>query len=309
MKHYQGKSYPYDEVGKMIRTNKRNQKRPIELDLHFSLCKDFLCPPETRIREWFPSLLDARIRCHALDPYGLMKEMTRWHEEKGKGYFYICSNENCHAKIGLKIVDPDPEGNTFGIFGCISHQHPLPRKNKSQIIFKNKTEAEEFINKHLIKMYRIETTRIGSDWISYRCRRKYIKDGYKDCKSSFSISATFPQKKSWMPQEEKPYNLTGIFYHSHKNESKYHKNECGGYSFNDARHDPSKPPRIQYAFVRWCEKFKCDMVYPVKCRAYYTVEQVLSAQKKGKSLTVPGGSNHHSDTNNGIELGEEIKEM
>ena len=34
------------------------------------------------------------------------------------------------------------------------------------------------------------------------------------------------------------------------------------------------------------------MVFPLKCRGYYTVEQVLAAQEKGMSLQLPGGSNH-----------------
>ena len=50
---------------------------------------------------------------------------------------YRCKNERCHAKLIMRVVDPDPEGNTFGLYGCSSHQHPLTRNNKSEIIFRN----------------------------------------------------------------------------------------------------------------------------------------------------------------------------
>ena len=43
------------------------------------------------------------------------------------------------------------------------------------------------------------------------------------------------------------------------------------------------------------------MVFPLKCRGYYTVEQVLAAQEKGMSLQLPGGSNHCESAYNEIE--------
>ena len=90
-----------------------------------------------------------------------------------------------------------------------------------------------------------------------------------------------------LPRDEKPYELSGWFYHSHKNEEKYHRNEFGGWSCNDsfARMDLNRPRTKAYAFVRYCKKNKCDMVFPLKCRGYYTVEQVLAAQAKGYSFS------------------------
>ena len=123
---------------------------------HFEKCKDFLCPPETKIQEWFKTELNARLRCKALDPYGFMVSRNKWSQN---GIFYFnCSDENCHAKIVLKRIDPDAEGNSFGVYGCNSHQHPLPRNKKSEIVFRNKADAQDFIDKHLIKMYRVQTT-------------------------------------------------------------------------------------------------------------------------------------------------------
>ena len=43
------------------------------------------------------------------------------------------------------------------------------------------------------------------------------------------------------------------------------------------------------------------MVFPLKCRGYYTVEQVLAAQEKGMSLQLPGGSNHCESAYNEME--------
>ena len=54
---------------KMVSTRKREAfSQPL-----FQPCEDFLCPPEKRIQEWFPTILDGRLRAKALDPYGFMK--------------------------------------------------------------------------------------------------------------------------------------------------------------------------------------------------------------------------------------------
>ena len=152
---FSGKTYPEDETRKMVTLTIKGHKRTA-FQYHFEKCKDFLCPPETKIQEWFKTELDARLRCKALDPYGFMVTKNKWRQN---GIFYfICSNENCHAKIVLKRIDPDDEGNCFGVYGCNSHQHPLPRFKKSEIVFRNKAEAQEFINDKLNKMYRVTTT-------------------------------------------------------------------------------------------------------------------------------------------------------
>ena len=43
-------------------------------------CKNFLCPYETRIREYHPTVLQAKLRAKALDPYGfmIMDNQTRY---------------------------------------------------------------------------------------------------------------------------------------------------------------------------------------------------------------------------------------
>ena len=139
----------------LVTMSKKGHKKTVFWS-HFEKCKDFLCPPETKIQEWFPTELKARLRCKALDPYGFMVTQNKWRQN---GIFYfICSDENCHAKIVLKRIDPDAEGNSFGVYGCNSHQHPLPRNKKSEIVFRNKAEAQEFIDKNLNKMYSIAHT-------------------------------------------------------------------------------------------------------------------------------------------------------
>jgi hypothetical protein len=45
---------------------------------------------------------------------------------------YVCQDKNCHARITVRNVDPDSEGNNWGIYGCLLHQHPLPRRNRSR---------------------------------------------------------------------------------------------------------------------------------------------------------------------------------
>ena len=131
-----------------------------------NLCQDFLCPPETYICEWFPSFLQGRLRAKALDPYGMMKQKV----QEDFLYYYTCQDETCHAKLALRKVDPDPEGNTFGLYGCFAHQHPLPRQNKSEIVFKNKSEAEEYFDKNFKLMYKSSGIK-KDDYSYFRCRR------------------------------------------------------------------------------------------------------------------------------------------
>ena len=75
------------------------------------------------------------MRAVAQDPYGFMKFDC---SNKNKVYSanFSSQDEHCHAKLIFRKVDPDPEGNEWGLYGCTSHQHPLSRQNtKSEIIF------------------------------------------------------------------------------------------------------------------------------------------------------------------------------
>ena len=65
-------------------------------------CKNFLCSPESRIMEWFPTMLEGRLRALALDPYGFMT-----HKNQKKSIMYRCSIETCHVKLHLRKVQPD----------------------------------------------------------------------------------------------------------------------------------------------------------------------------------------------------------
>ena len=47
--------------------------RNLEKDNIFGPCKDFLCPKSSKLQEWFPDPISAKLRAKALDPYGLMK--------------------------------------------------------------------------------------------------------------------------------------------------------------------------------------------------------------------------------------------
>jgi hypothetical protein len=127
-------------------------------------CKDFLCPSEKFVKEWFPTVLQAKIRAVALDPYGLFK----FDCSTTGGYYsasYRCKNENCHAKLLICKVNPDPEGNDWGIYGCLLHQHPLPRKNKSKIIFENKKKLQDYFDSHLKSMYTLQQSNLARTYL------------------------------------------------------------------------------------------------------------------------------------------------
>ena len=60
----------------LVTMSKKGHKKTVFWS-HFEKCKDFLCPPETKIQEWFPTELKARLRAKALDPFGLMLERNQ----------------------------------------------------------------------------------------------------------------------------------------------------------------------------------------------------------------------------------------
>ena len=59
-------------------------------------------------------------------------------------------------------MNPDPDGNDWGIYGCLLHQHPLPRKNKSEIIFENKKKLQEYFDRHLKSMYTLQQSNLST---------------------------------------------------------------------------------------------------------------------------------------------------
>ena len=168
-----------------------------------------------RIREWFPTALKARIRANALDPYGLFELRTRMGEERGKRMTFECSKHKCTARLYLKEVHPDEHGNSWGLHGCIAHQHPPPR-DKLDIIFETLGDAQNFFYEHLNGIY--AKTKRKADYMILACRRKFLKtEGYHPCDSKFSIHPSFPRSS------ETTFSITGNFYHSHKDEPKFHR--------------------------------------------------------------------------------------
>ena len=251
----------------------------------FEHCKDFLCPPESKIQEWFPTELQARLRAQALDPYGLMQiNWGKYAQTKDPWLQYLCRNENCHAKLVLRKVDPDQEGNDFGLYGCMSHQHPLTRKNKSEIIFKNKADVDNFFDKDFKSKYRSlmcgfrnlpKNSKGTKNYRLYGCRRKHLKDyGRVDCESKFSIRQSMPFVKDALKGDDRPYSLKGTFYHCHEDDKKFDRDEFGGY-FRNGTTKYKKYLRV-----------KNNQVFPLRARKKFTVQEVLDAQKRGRSLTV-----------------------
>ena len=54
----------------------------------------------------------------------------------------------------IREVEPDSEGNSFALYGCFAHQHPLTRIRKSEIVFENYKDALDFFEKTHKGMYR-----------------------------------------------------------------------------------------------------------------------------------------------------------
>ena len=83
------------------------------------------------------------------------------------------------------------KGNKWGIYGCLSHQHTLPRTNKSEIIFENKLVAESFFDQHLKSMYSRQHGH-GNAWKyhGYVCRRTKLVTGLDGCDTSLFFGGT-----------------------------------------------------------------------------------------------------------------------
>ena len=204
-------------------------------------CKNYLCPKETRIRECHPTLLHARLRAKALDPFGFMVLENLGKNAKDKiQYVSKCQHENCHAILYIRQVLLDSECNSFAIFGCCAHQHPLVRHRKSEIVFENKLSAVEFYKQYIqTGMYIPRENKNRGDWFyeKYECRRKklnrknvsesYLEQNGSDpnCKSWVSITQTFRNdgKEDCLDSSGiNPHSVKGIFYHTHEYDEKYH---------------------------------------------------------------------------------------
>merc|ERR1719433_914867 len=95
----------------------------------------------------------------ALDPYGLMKDRGNQYDQ----IYYHCQHENCHATLVIRKVAPDPDGNNIGLYGCLTHQHPITNIRRSEIVFRTKAEAYEFRDKHI-------------DMGTYYCKKGFRKN-------------------------------------------------------------------------------------------------------------------------------------
>ena len=255
-----------------MKSNQRN--RSLESSLVFGQCADFLCPPESQIREWFPTLLQGRLRAAALDPYGILKYKSKveLNDTRVDSRIYTCQIDECHAKIILRKVAPDPEGNEYGLYGCFAHQHELPRQKRSEIIFTNQKEAQKFFDQHFKKMY----TKVNNN--IYHCRRTQLTEGFglNSCQSKISILQSFKGYQS-APKEERPYSLCGFFYHSHQDDQKYHRTEHGGWICHNE--DPDKPKSKAKQFPR----VRNGKIFPLSARmAGITMEDILAAKKQRK---------------------------
>ena len=273
--------------------------RGLDLDLErlsgqkegiFTRCKDFLCPGENRFREWFPTFIKARTRAKALDPFGFMKEkmknmMSSDLNKDEISVYYKCQGEQCHATLVLRKVRPDSQGNTYGLYGCLTHQHPITRDKRSEIIFRNKTEAQEFYDTHLKHMYKTTISRKNS-YRHFKCRRKGLKElGHHPCESTVSFHPTFSGRSldNWtkseiqaLSEDEIPYSIFGLFYHTHENDEKFNRDEVGGWKVHSAKAlKYSEKKRLRDRKPR----FNRGKVYPLSARmAGITKEDIMKAR-------------------------------
>ena len=178
------------------------------------------------IHEYFETLYAGRIRARALNPYAMIREAhspSKW----GARYTYRCQVKNCPFGLMLRSVYPK-NGLSFGLSGCIVHNHPLQLRVRQEIVFDNLQEAQDFFNKNLEPIYCCRNSRIADERLAswnYECRRKYIKKGFVDCVSNVRIGRTLAktEKPGISHFQENPYSLVGFFHHVHPREKEYER--------------------------------------------------------------------------------------
>ena len=248
----------------------------LECGLIYNRCKDTLCSPESKISEWFPTVTQGRLRIKALDPYGNMRLSSQKGNIRKKDFriIYTCSVESCHATIVLRNIQPDNEGNEYGLYGCFEHQHKMlaVEEKRCEIVFKNKEEAKECFEKNGFGLSYKNTGFQPKQPLSenYICRRRALKKGlgYYPCKSFISILRSF-KDYTLEEDEEKPFSLVGIFHHSHKDDERFHKNKHGGFRRN--HDDPSLDCKRKKEI-----RIKNGKIFPIYARKYVTVEEILA---------------------------------
>ena len=89
-----------------------------------------------------------------------------------------------------------------------------------------------------------------------------------------SIHQTF-SKETLDPnisKEEKPFSLSGIFYHPHKNDERFYTNKHGGFRRNHDDPNLDKPRKKLEIRIR------DGQIFPIYARKYVTIEEILAAR-------------------------------
>ena len=161
------------------------------------LCSDPEHDTDCKIKEWFDCISNGRMRAKALNSFGYFIESPKscqgvtW-------YYYSCFEEECSAKVTLREVVPDNNGNKFGLYGCIFHNHDLVLTNKIELIFNDYETALNFFNQSLEWIYtrhhkrnRNSKKTESANYSRYLCRRNNLKKGQENCESKLTISKSF----------------------------------------------------------------------------------------------------------------------
>ena len=141
-----------------------------------------------------------------------------------------------------------------------------------------KTEIDDFLEKNLKSTYTVQNSgnkKAPANYRTFQCRRKNIKnDGKVDCKSLFSIRESMPFIEDTLPKDKRPYCLSGIFYHCHENDRKYHKDQLEGVWGWKSCRKINKKKKPYYVQVQ------NNQVFPIRARKKYTVKMFWRPRKK-----------------------------
>ena len=68
-----------------------------------------------------------------------------------------------------------------------------------------------------------------------------------------------------LPNEHRPYSISGYFYHSHENDEKWNRDEFGGWKTNGIRKNASNKPKTKHyprqGYIFWVDYFKVIFIY------------------------------------------------
>ena len=190
-------------------------------------CKHTDHSSQLNVTEFFPNMNEGRLRAKALNSFGYFCETSK-KDKKGYSFYYRCTEDGCEARLALRKVNPNINGLSFGLSGCLRYTHALTVNENVEIVFDSYDSAQKYFDSKLESIYKItktknekESTKIS--YRQYKCRRNSIKDGQAKCESSLSLQRAFKKSEILNDPDPIPFVISGNIHHDHGKDVRYER--------------------------------------------------------------------------------------